>query len=387
MKSKSIDRIPSLRLHKPTGQAYVRLNGRMIYLGRHDKPDSRIRYNQMIAEWLANNRRLPVSPEEITVPELCAAYLKHAESYYVGPDGKPTKSLGTVKMAIRALLKFHRHTLAVNFGPNSLRAVRQSWIDRKLARKTVNDYTSEVKRLFKWGVSHEMVPPSVYHGLVTLEGLRAGRSGARETEAVKPVLESHIEAVKPFVSRQVRALLELQILIAARPGELLKLRAIDLDTSGRVWTATPTEHKTRYRGRERTLYFGPNTQAILKDFLADRPLCAYLFSPRDAEAERHDSAQTHRRSNQKRSPKKTERVVGEHYTTASYRMAIERACAKAGVPVWTPHRLRHNAATAIRKEYGLEAAQVMLGHSRADVTQVYAERNEELALRVARERG
>ena len=99
MKSKSIDRIPSLRLHKPTGQAYVRLNGRMFYLGRHDKPDSRIRYNQMIAEWLANNRRVPVSREEIMVPELCAAYLKHAESYYVGPDGKPTKSLGTVKMA------------------------------------------------------------------------------------------------------------------------------------------------------------------------------------------------------------------------------------------------------------------------------------------------
>jgi integrase len=31
----------------------------------------------------------------------------------------------------------------------------------------------------------------------------------------------------------------------------------------------------------------------------------------------------------------------------------------------------------------LEAAQVLLGHSRADVTQIYAERNTELASRVA----
>ncbi len=158
MKSKSTARIPSLRLHKPTGQAYVRLNGQMMYLGRHDKPESRSRYNQLVAEWLANDRRVPVSREEITVTELCAAYLRHAESYYVGQDGNPTKSLGTVKMAIRALLKLHRHSLVPSFGPNSLRAVRQIWIDRKLSRKTINDYTSEVKRIFKWGTSHEMVP-------------------------------------------------------------------------------------------------------------------------------------------------------------------------------------------------------------------------------------
>jgi hypothetical protein len=37
----------------------------------------------------------------------------------------------------------------------------------------------------------------------------------------------------------------------------------------------------------------------------------------------------------------------------------------------------------VRKERGLEAAQVLLRHSRADVTQVYAERNERLAAAVA----
>ena len=65
----------------------------------------------------------------------------------------------------------------------------------------------------------------------------------------------------------------------------------------------------------------------------------------------------------------------------------ERAYGKAGVPVWTPHRLRHNAATQIRKEFGLEAAQLLLGHARADVTQVYAEADEMKALHIAERMG
>ena len=51
MKSKSTTRLPSLCLHKPTGQAYVRLKGQMMYLGRHDKPKSRIRYMYIFSEF------------------------------------------------------------------------------------------------------------------------------------------------------------------------------------------------------------------------------------------------------------------------------------------------------------------------------------------------
>jgi integrase len=40
---------------------------------------------------------------------------------------------------------------------------------------------------------------------------------------------------------------------------------------------------------------------------------------------------------------------------------------------WTPHQLRHAAGTAIRKEYGIESARIILGHSTAFTTEVYAE--------------
>ena len=54
---------------------------------------------------------------------------------------------------------------------------------------------------------------------------------------------------------------------------------------------------------------------------------------------------------------------------------------------WHPHQLRHSAATNLRKTYGLEPAQVILGHKTLTVTQVYAEKNVEAAVRVMAEVG
>ncbi len=50
-------------------------------------------------------------------------------------------------------------------------------------------------------------------------------------------------------------------------------------------------------------------------------------------------------------------------------------------------QLRHAAATAIRKKFGIEAAQVILGHSELSVTQIYAEADRERAIEIAREVG
>ena len=84
---------------------------------------------------------------------------------------------------------------------------------------------------------------------------------------------------------------------------------------------------------------------------------------------------------------KPKRKPGKRYTRDSYRRAVQRACDKAGVERWSPNQLRHSAATEIRSRYGLEAAQVVLGHAKADVTQVYAERDLQLARNVVREVG
>lgn len=54
-------------------------------------------------------------------------------------------------------------------------------------------------------------------------------------------------------------------------------------------------------------------------------------------------------------------------------MIQARGCEAADIDKWSPNQLRHSAATRIRKEMGLEAAQAVLGHRLIETTQVYAE--------------
>ena len=54
---------------------------------------------------------------------------------------------------------------------------------------------------------------------------------------------------------------------------------------------------------------------------------------------------------------------------------------------WHPNQLRHSKATEIRRQFGLEAAQVVLGHAKADVPQIYAERDSALAVEVMKRIG
>lgn len=171
----------------------------------------------------------------------------------------------------------------------------------------------------------------------------------------------------------------MQLLTAARADELVRLKAIDIDTAGDVWSAELAEHKTAHHGRTRTIYFGPRAQRILTLFMRPtRPLDTPLFSPREANAEgKRRHAGGARRPHQKANARKTHRTVGEHYTTASYRRAIHRACKTAGVEQWGPHRLRHSAATALRREFGVELARLVLGHAHLNVTEIYAEADRE----------
>ena len=80
-----------------------------------------------------------------------------------------------------------------------------------------------------------MVPPSTHHGLKAVVGLRRGRSEARESEPVRPAPEASVDAIRPYVSRQVWAMVELQRLTGMRPGEVRQMRTCDLDATAKVW--------------------------------------------------------------------------------------------------------------------------------------------------------
>jgi len=418
---KTITKTPKLRYHKATKQHYCVLNGHAIYFGNPQTCDTLAEYHKTIAEWLANGKQPNTAPSsDITINEMIARFWVHAEDYYRDANGKPTKELGCFRFSLRPFCELYGRTKAVEFGPRSLKTVRQKMVEMDWCRNNINRSISRIKHVFKWAVAEEIIPGSVYQALMTVAGLKRGRSEARESEPVKPVPQEYIDAIQPYVSKQVWSIIQLQLLTAARPSEILNIRPCDIDHSGKIWVYCPADHKTAHHGHKRKIYIGPRGQEILQPFMF-RPADRYCFSPAEAEAQRRITMRENRKtplhygngpgSNCKENPV---RVKGNVYTVSAYRTAIRRAIEKA-FPApehlrqrdnetkqqwrkrlskkekaelkawykqyhWHPHQLRHNAATFLRKEFGLETARIILGHRSAAITEVYAELDQQKAM-------
>ena len=397
-------RIPSYRRHKPSGQAVVTVGGRDIYLGKWNTAASRAEYKRVVTEWTAHGGTLPTEHADFTVTELLAAFLRHAKEYYRDPSGKTTHEIETYNAVIRRVKNLYGRTAAADFGPLALKAVRQTMITDDLARNTINKTVNRIRHVFKWGVENQLVRPDVLHGLQAVAPLRRGRSGARDTDPIKPVPDAFVEAVLPYVSPAVAAMIELQRVTGMRSGEVTILRGCDINMSGKVWVFTPATHKTAWHGHTRSIYLGPKAQSIIRPFLGT-DLQAYLFNPADAERERNDrcfgvvSAEratkcypSELRARKRRRKARKGREHRDRYTPDVYARSIVHGiqrvnkarlaeAAAAGVeadkvalvPHWHPHQLRHNAATALRREHGIEVARIILGHRSAAITEVYAE--------------
>src|SRR4030042_4957875 len=286
--SKNPGRAPAYRLHKPSGQARVIVGGEHISLGRYGSAESREEYARIIAESSAGQLR-GISPTnnggilpELPVNELILIYWRFAETYY-SKDGEPTKELGCMREALRPVRKLYGHSRARDFGPKALKSVRKHMVDQGLSRGLINHRVGRIKRVFKWAVAEELIPPSVHHALQAVTGLRYGRTEAREAEPVRPVKDKWVDAVLPYVSPQVAAMTQVQRLTGMRPCEVVIMRAYDINMTSDIWIYEPHDHKNRWREQRRRIPLGPKAQEILRPFLA-RDKDAYLFSPREAEA-------------------------------------------------------------------------------------------------------
>jgi integrase len=415
--------VPTYRRHKKSGQAIVTLpdgfgNRKDFYLGPYGSAGSRREYSRLIEEWESCGQRLPAAGEphkfDLTVNELILAYWKWAQARYV-KDGKPTSEQDSIRQAMRFVRKLYGDTRAREFGPLALKAVRAAMIRHKiirvlkvkdpktgevrevekvlregLARTHINKQIGRIKAAFKWAVAEELVPAATFQAITCVTGLRRGE--AREKAPVGPVDEAAIEATLPHLPPILADAVRVQRLTGARPSEVLGLRAVEINRTGPIWEFRPGRHKTEHYDRERIIFFGPRAQQILRNYLT-LEMTAPLFRPDLSEERRNLQKRQARRTpltpsaKIRRAGQYPRGVVGQQYDVASYRRAITRACEKAGVLAWTPHQLRHTAATEVRKRFGLEAAQCVLGHAELGVTQVYAERDMETARRVMAEIG
>ncbi|MFM7243983.1 MAG: hypothetical protein ACKO40_07370 [Planctomycetaceae bacterium] len=101
--SRSSIRVPSLRLHKASGQAVVTVRGRDIYCGKHGTAEASANYRRVIASLLASGPEVirhlgnlrpggrrpafrPPTARPLSVAELLLAYVEHAEREYPAPS-------------------------------------------------------------------------------------------------------------------------------------------------------------------------------------------------------------------------------------------------------------------------------------------------------------
>ena len=422
---------PAYRHFKPRNQGVVRIAGKDYYLGEYQSQESWRRYNQLLAELFfaepaanslaQNTAPAPVTvqaPEPLVAPlrigELTMRFQVHANAYYV-KDGKPTSEAETIKRSLVFLNRMFCEEPANSFTSKKLELVRESVagdpvtktrkkkgkgtkgqtetvvLQATKSRSTANRYTARIKQMFKWAVHEELVDPGVYERLRALPPLRRGRTQARETKKVRPVSEEHIQAVLEKLPPVVADMVRVQRLVGCRPQDLVNMCPADITKGepGEPWLYAPESHKTAHHDQELVLPIGPKAQAILEKYWPAKPTDVF-FSPKATVQMRNDARRgtgKHAAVVAKRPKKIASRPPKDRYNSNSYRRAVNRACELAGIPIWSPNRLRHSRLTEVRAKHGAEAARTLVGHKNLSTTEIYAEQDLRKAIEVAKESG
>lgn len=388
---------PKYRKH-PNGQAFIEHRSipnksHRLYLGQYGSEESHQRYSEAVAQVLASGNAMvlpKVAKYSAAVSLCCLAYLEHAEGYY-GPD---TSEFHNLKKASKGLYKLYGSEQGKEFGPRSLLALQQHWVNEGYARTQVNRFTQMVKRLFRWCCQQELVPSELHHRLLCVEGLRAGKTAAKENAPIRAVDRQHVDALLPYLSPTIAAMVQVQYLCGMRPGEVCRIRGVDLITTGDVWLCRIPQHKGAWRNKELIKAVPEKAKRILQGFLRT-DIEAFLFSPRESERLRIGKLHHRRR-----------RLLRDHYDTATYQQGVdygfdkierlnaadtalaskeERAPQLVEIPHWHPNQLRHLIATEISQTLGEQAAQRWLGHAHLSTTGIYSEKQIKELVAIAQE--
>lgn len=219
--------VPQYLLHKPSGKARCRIDGRDYYLGEFGSEESRQAYAELIRKHFSGTLSAGFCPAPadacgVSIAELVLQYLRHAEGFYQ-KNGKPTSELDLIRSAVRPLVRLFGATPAAEFGPLSLKAIRAAMIEAGWVRETCNQAVNRIRRMFRYAAENELLPVDVLRRLRTLTPLMAGKTAAPDRPRRSAVSRERIDAVLAVVPPMIRDMLTVQKLTGCRPGELLML--------------------------------------------------------------------------------------------------------------------------------------------------------------------
>ncbi|MGE0145650.1 MAG: tyrosine-type recombinase/integrase [Planctomycetota bacterium] len=407
--------IPQLKTRKQKSGAlttYSLFSGVFLSFGPTDDPASRARYAAALLAWEQAGRRVTKAvfaaaegrsaseddSEEgsMTVRELAARYETFLDETgrYV-KAGRPTTQRLNIARALREFMEGFADLPAARCTDAVIHQHRDR-LERRptLTRKGINQKVSLVVGLFRWGWKRGFVPKATWADIRLVEPLTRAEAGNRPTGKPKriPTLDE-IRAVVAVASRQVGAMLRLQALSGMRPGEVCAMRFEDVERIEHEGTTfglyRVRDGKTSHHGHATSYVLPPAALAILDEF--QRPGGGIVFRPSDAMRERGKAMRLQRRTpitkqTIERDHRDEPREFGERYTKDTYRHAVERACAAAGVERFVPHALRHVVATwaANHVRLGIGAAAAALSHASRSTTEHYVHRDDSLRFNVAR---
>lgn len=390
--------LPVPRLHAKTGHARVYINGKEYWLGKFGSPEAQLKYDELVASYLASGRKSvkpppespPSSPSpatpaatppaaDITVGEVSLRWLRHVEA-----TRGSKSSTYTAGLAAARALRDVRALPAREFGPRRLIEVRMAFASTPVVhrnrkgkvtstkprtRRYVNDTIGRIVQMFSWAATMEIVPGDKPAALREVKPLRSGElSTIAETPRRKAVDDARVEAVLKHLRPPLRALVRFCRLTGCRPGEAAALRLADVyDRDCTVWRYVPPQHKNAWRGHSRDIAIGPQAQAVVLEAIGARGDEATVFDPRLAVPDRQGDHATIPMK-----PRRASHRVGERYATSSIRHGIMRACEAAGCPAWFPYMLRYARSGEVRKKHGREAAAATLGDRTAAMADHYA---------------
>lgn len=338
-------RVPKLCRHS-SGWWFVRVNGKHEYLSK-DKAEAQDAYKDLLAQ------RFGAVPEPVAGGGITVAELLDRFRAYQLEQCQPrwrTNREGILRQAHKDALRLYGHLPASVFGPKAFTSVRRAMVAPGRCREYVNGLAGKLKAAWKWGVSEELVPLATYQALHLVPDLKPGELDLPEGEDRQPVDPELVAKTLPFLSEKNADLVRLLQLTAARPDELVRLKAGDIERhKDGTWTYTPRQHKTAKANRRRMLVFNSEARTILGKYLLKGTV--YLF-PAD----------------------QCQRLKAEtepHYRVSSLCNAVKRACERGKLPTWTSYQLRHQKATQVALEHGLDVAAALLGHSKIATTALY----------------
>lgn len=402
-------RTPQLRTHKRSQRCYVTLSGQTFWCGAASDPGRLTEYAEQVRAWEARGRQPRVEEvhDSLTVGALADRYRAHraAEkgSQWLVAGGGGCR----VHYALEAVKRLYGHEQAAEFGPRKLKNVRAAMIaggqwprQKRCCRLEANARTRELQSMFRWAASEELVAPAVSHGVACVAPLGDGDQTAHDNPARTAADPAAVAATLPYLPPIPRVIVRLLQQTGARPSEIMRLRAGDIDTSdAEQWTALLQEHKTSRKGKARVLVFEAEAIALLRPFLRRRA-DTYLFRPAENERQfrqrlSHEFAAARGDEPPATAPSaKCGRTWRPHYDANALRLAVGRAVAACNrdrkaqrlspIAAWSPYGLRHLHATMVALVATEAESTVLLGHAQAATTTRYLHAEVERAKRASR---